>query len=156
MQMEPGVEKGRVVHFDSRDSKRYGFIHLDSGEEIFFHYNDGRIATDEFEAGLGWEIPTNRSSDTVLDYPRVGDTLYFMRRPGQKGRPKASPWTSEEYYLQAVENRWCPCGHHIDDHDCGRSCLKCECPDFGTPSESWETFTEVSFTEGPMGHKGYE
>lgn len=154
MQMEPGVEKGRVVHFDSRDSKRYGFIHLDSGEEIFFHYNDGRIAADGGWSGLCWDMP-NRSSNTVLDYPNVGDTVYFIRSPGKKG-PKASPWTAEEYYLQAVENRWCPCGHHILDHEHYGFCLKCGCPDFGTSPDEWETLTEVSFTEGPMGHKGYE
>ncbi len=153
--LEPGVEVGVVVFFDSRDNKRYGFVRDTDGKELFFHYNDGRIAANYFEAGLGWEMPANRSSDTILDYPRTGDELFFMRKPGLKG-PKASPWTSKESYLQAAETRWCPCGHHIDDHDDGRSCLRCKCPDFGTPTESWETFTEVSFTEGPCGHKGYE
>lgn len=37
------MERGTVKWFDGRDGKRYGFILLPSGEEIFFHFNDGEL-----------------------------------------------------------------------------------------------------------------
>lgn len=156
-QLEPGIETGIVKFFDGRDNKRFGFIVLESGEEIFFHYNDGMIAA-AGESCLVWYTP-NRNSRTALDYPKSGERLYFQRAKGSKG-PKASPWTSEKYYKEALEDLICPCGHHKTEHSLGggESCEKCECPRFGEPFENWYTdsLTEVWFTEPPGGHRGYE
>jgi len=145
-QLELGIETGIVKFFDSRDNKRYGFIVLDSGEEIFFHYNDGRIPGANI-CGLDWYMP-NIDSETVLDYPKAGDRLFFERSKAKKG-PKASPWTSQEYYKETSEKMWCPCGHHLEDHDGYSYCRECDCPNFGEPTENWETHSITYLDNDP-------
>ena len=78
------METGTVKFFDSRDNKRYGFIVVDGGGEIFFHFNDGE------------NITTNKTKPSfcagkVKRDPVKGDRIIFERRPGSKGA-KASPW----------------------------------------------------------------
>lgn len=79
------MEKGTVKFFDSRDNKRFGFIRLESGEEIFFHANDGR----KTEA-KGIEVKF--IDEPISGLPKVGNELVFERTVGGDGRPKASPW----------------------------------------------------------------
>ena len=151
--LEPGVETGIVKFFDSRDNKRFGFIKLESGEEIFFHFNDGRVATSEVDGWIHWLRP-DEVYRSYLEYPKIGDRLMFERTQGKKG-PKASPWTTEKYYKEASDQLWCPCGHHARDHERDAYCVKCDCQQFGEEGEP-EQYTEVWFTEPPMGHHGYE
>lgn len=97
-------EIGTVKFFDSRRDKRFGFIRLESGEEIFFHYNDGEF----IEAGNNspkfsgkTTIVLNRKVRHLPD-PRKGDILVFERDDGRKG-PKASPWGYYSYWLEVGE-----------------------------------------------------
>lgn len=87
------LERGKVKFFDSRDEKRFGFLLLPSGEEVFFHFNDGGPV----EAG-----PTQPLFRTQLRprEPRKGDTLVFLRSSNRKG-PKAAPWGFVDEYEQA-------------------------------------------------------
>lgn len=57
------------------------------------------------------------------------------------------------------ERELCPCGHKRDQHymtegECDISF--CDCPMFGEPTETWETFTEVNLGGDPGGFKIYE
>ena len=69
------VEIGTVKFFDNRDNKRFGFITVEGGGEIFFHFNDGENAE-----GSKLEVE-----------PKKGDTVVFRRKTSGKG-PKAAPW----------------------------------------------------------------
>lgn len=75
-------EEGTVLWFDSREEKRYGFLVLAGGRQIFFHHNDGRpdVVSD-------WDEPT-----TPLRLPKAGEHVLFYRQPGKQGKPKACPW----------------------------------------------------------------
>lgn len=132
--MKLRIETGVVKFFDGRDNKRFGFIVLESGEEIFFHYNDGRAPFVSRNA-LNWDFP-NVNARTALDYPLAGNRLYFERAKGSNGRPKASPWTSQEHYEK--EALICSCDHHISEHHFGSNCGKCDCLYFGEPAQNWE------------------
>lgn len=91
-------EKGVVKFFDSRDNRRFGFLRLESGEEIFFHFNDGmsmRAGKDQPE----WCDPP--PGKRLWD-PKANDVLVFERKMGKKG-PKASPWTHEMLYENAMK-----------------------------------------------------
>mgnify|MGYP001613302669 CR=1 FL=1 len=47
-------ETGTVKWFDAREGKRFGFIKLESGEELFFHFNDGQyieVVFDDIRVG---------------------------------------------------------------------------------------------------------
>lgn len=91
------LEKGVVTFFDSRDNKRYGFIALRSGEEIFFHFNDGRDLRVE-EDRLKWYLPSGKS----LADPKPGDVVVFQVEKGRKGL-KAAPWTYERNYFREAK-----------------------------------------------------
>jgi len=91
-------EKGAVKFFDSRDNKRFGFIRLESGEEIFFHFNDGR----NMEAGKDRPEWCDPPRGKRLWDPKANDVLVFERTIGNQG-PKASPWTHEQLYLRAMK-----------------------------------------------------
>ena len=56
-----------------------------------------------------------------------------------------------------IENEKCPCGHKRSQHEMEEGhCLRCECPQFGEPTESWEQHTEVNVGDGPGGFRIYE
>lgn len=78
------MEQGKVLFFDSRDNKRFGFILTGSGEEIFFHFNDG----ENVEARGNCRFLGGR----LEIEPKKGDAVVFERVQGREGRPKASPW----------------------------------------------------------------
>lgn len=91
------LERSTVKFFDNRDNKRFGFLLLESGEEVFFHLNDGQKVT----VGVG---------EPCLEYgkifrtPRVGDDILFKRVQGRQG-PKACPWVfGDEFDRLAVES----------------------------------------------------
>jgi cold shock CspA family protein len=89
------METGFVKFFDSRDNKRFGFITVDGGGEIFFHFNDGRnLRPGETEPYFGEGLP---SAD-----PRKDQRVVFNRSSNKKG-DKASPWGFAEDYDRAKE-----------------------------------------------------
>lgn len=92
------LKTGIVRFFDSRDNKRFGFISIGFGQDIFFHLNDQR------------SVVVDVSGDTVFTpinsggkVPKVGDRIVFTVARGDGGRPKASPWTFEEDCLRLNE-----------------------------------------------------
>lgn len=85
------METGTVKFFDNRDNKRFGFLSLDNGEEIFFHYNDGAAV----KRGLGRVVFDERSG--LSRDPRKGDRIAFERDRGRRG-VKACPWTFADDY----------------------------------------------------------
>jgi len=87
------METGTVKFFDSRDSKRFGFIRKESGEEVFFHFNDGQcIVPGNFEPRF--------EEGRIVHEPRKGDIVIFSEQPARKGN-KASPWGYADDYEQA-------------------------------------------------------
>lgn len=102
-------ECGIVKFFDERGNKRYGFIRVldsdgnETGEEIFFHFNDGEL----IDTVLLGEIIFRGSGSAVLggkqitiDPPRKGDKIFFHRKDGKEGKPKACPWgAAKQQYL---------------------------------------------------------
>lgn len=92
------VEKGIVKFFDEREGKRFGFlIVLDANgtptkEEIFFHYNDGKLIGNDGEVPIFMGHTTKRDGRLKrLRRPQKDDKLIFERSEGRKG-DKASPW----------------------------------------------------------------
>ncbi|MCJ7793288.1 MAG: cold shock domain-containing protein [Candidatus Marinimicrobia bacterium] len=97
------LETGVVKFFDGRDNKRYGFLRLDSGEEIFFHFNDG-MSIKAGKCAPEWCDPPKGKR---LWDPQANDLLVFERSEGNRG-PKASPWTHWRLYdrvLKEIANR---------------------------------------------------
>lgn len=76
-------ERGVIKFFDSRKEKRFGFILLPSGDEIFFHFNEGRAVK------VGLETPSLMAAPARE--PAKGDILLFERSKNRKG-DKAAPW----------------------------------------------------------------
>jgi hypothetical protein len=94
------IEKGVVKFFDSRMDKMFGFIRLESGEEIFFHQNDFGLLNANDDGSFNFY-------GTAMDCPRrilKGNIIYFEREEGSRGRSKASPWCFEENYKSALEH----------------------------------------------------
>ena len=87
------MEIGTVKFFDSRDNKRFGFIDVNGGGEIFFHFNDG----ENIEAG-GDE--PRFCGGKLNKEPKKGDVVIFERKSGYKG-PKAAPWGFEQDHRRA-------------------------------------------------------
>lgn len=87
------MEKGFVKFFDNRDNKRFGFLRLETGEEIFFHFNDGAVP----QAGVG---QPELVEGVLKREPRKYDSVVFERSHGRKG-DKASPWAFAEDYDRA-------------------------------------------------------
>jgi hypothetical protein len=109
----PRYEYAFVKWFDSRDNRRYGFLHVavedeDRGfvateEEVFFHFNDGQLVRP------GGNVPELcGASGTVfggmphvMRDPKPGDLIMFQRKAGSQGRMKASPWVYKDHWDEA-------------------------------------------------------
>lgn len=87
------MEAGIVKFFDSRDNKRFGFIIVNGGGEIFFHFNDG----ENIKAGNN---KPQFSDGKLKSEPKKGDRIVFERSSGYKG-PKAAPWGFADDYERA-------------------------------------------------------
>ncbi len=102
------MEHGTVKFFDSRDNKRYGFISVEGGEEIFFHFNDGQpfmAIADRDEPIFGGKFGQKLQEIFSIPArdPRPGDKIFFIRCRGRKGY-KACPWGFAEDYERAHPN----------------------------------------------------
>lgn len=114
------TKTGVIKFFDSRDNKRFGFISVDGGGEIFFHLNDSESIV------AGESEPKFSRKDLGLK-PRQGDPVVFELSRNDKG-PKAAPWGLAEEYNKAKEeitNRRPPC---LDMYGCGsKECRNVAC-----------------------------
>lgn len=105
---EKRMETGTVKFFDSRKEKRFGFITVDGGGEIFFHFNDGET----IEAAQTSLILTGGKLNRE---PQKGDRIHFERTRGGKGF-KACPWIFSEDYsraLKELESRPAPATYRV-------------------------------------------
>ena len=93
MEVVDEIEIATVKWFNSNDNKRFGFLTDKTGQDIFFHLNDG-ARTERYDAssGLVWFEQSN-----FKYMPKIGDKIAFVRVPNPKG-PKALPWTPSEEY----------------------------------------------------------
>ena len=100
------LEHGVVKFFDDRDGKKFGFLKVlneddqETGEEIFFHFNDGQfvdiVGGDEIQfVGRVFE------NGVHMWHPKIGDKIAFDVSTGKDGRDKACPWT----YAEGYDNR---------------------------------------------------
>jgi cold shock CspA family protein len=87
---EKTMQKGTVKFFLPQNSKRYGFIIVEDGSEIFFHFNQG----EEFRAGTTKPIFSGRMQTRD---PKTEDEVLFEIKIGRNG-PKADPWGFAEDY----------------------------------------------------------
>jgi hypothetical protein len=96
--------QGVVKFFDAREGKRFGFLKLENGNDLFFHFNDGQVIVDgkkapEFSGSAVIEV--NGKTRGLRD-PRPDDILLFEPIYGNKG-PKASPWGYLSHWTRAEE-----------------------------------------------------
>lgn len=102
-------ETGVVKWFDSRETKRFGFLKLESGEEIFFHFNDGRhseVRDGQVQLSEGATI-VYQGKTRRLRQPKPDDVILFTRSWGSRGF-KAAPW--------GYKASWEICEQWILDH----------------------------------------
>ena len=98
------MELGTIQFFDTRKPGRYGFIRLATGEEVFFHENDGQLLCaghkhPEF-SGRTRAVDPLTGEQLEFTAPRKGDQVVFLRTEGRKG-PKARPWGYLDDYMRA-------------------------------------------------------
>lgn len=90
------LEFGTVTRF-FEEPRLFGFVRLATGEELFFHRNEHRNVTVDARG-------EHQFNFGMRPYPpSFGDVIYFTRRPGKDGKPKASPWCFEVQYEYALE-----------------------------------------------------
>jgi hypothetical protein len=93
------METGYVKFFDTRNGKLFGYLVDGMGNELWFHWADGRdpLLTVSGEVKL-------QLSPARLPYPKTGDPLVFERGKNTNG-PKASPWGFKSVY-DGLKNQW--------------------------------------------------
>lgn len=105
------LEYGKVKTFNETQGKRFGFLKVcdkfgvnETGEEIFFHFNDGQfveIVGDDIQfIGRIFRYPDGTTRE--LRYPSINDLLAFERGLGKNDQQKAVPWTLAEAYTARV------------------------------------------------------
>lgn len=150
------VEEAEVVWFDSRPDKLYGFASVcngDTNEEIFFHLNNQKNVDIDLDAESVFFV---KQIEALFRYPHVGDQILFVRTPGAKGRPKASPWVFLEDWISisSVLDQLvfvCDCGHKMKDHSCGQ-CTCCDCgSDLNWSPNDPDNFQEIKLSDGRTG-----
>jgi len=96
------MESGYVKFFDAREGKLFGFLVDELGNELFFHYSDGRSVR-VWESHFGdVKFVDLVESTTPLRFPKKGDRLAFDRGRNAKG-PKARPWCFKREYDNALD-----------------------------------------------------
>jgi cold shock CspA family protein len=95
------METGKVKFFHTE--KRFGFIISPSGEEIFFHFNDGEFvipggSSPRFSGNAKLMIEGRLRA---LKDPERDDEVVFDRTQGSKGT-KACPWGYQTHFDRAV------------------------------------------------------
>jgi len=98
------METGTVKFFNAQQGKRFGFVRTESGEELFFHFNDGEFiipgkVQPEFSEKAQMTIKGQLRS---LRDPQRDDIVIFNRKRGSGGWI-ASPWGYKSHYERALE-----------------------------------------------------
>lgn len=90
------MESGYVKFFLTSPEKLFGFLVDEMGNEIFFHYSNGRAVAVKAPGEVKLVEPTH-----PLQYPKKGEYLLFTRSSNGKG-PKASPWCFVRDFNEAI------------------------------------------------------
>lgn len=94
------METGYVKFFDTREGKLFGFLVDEMGDELFFHYSNGRavqISTPTYGPMKDEKIVDLVDPKSPLRYPKKGDQLMYIRGRNTKG-PKAASWCFKSEY----------------------------------------------------------
>ncbi len=94
------METGYVKFFDTREGKLFGFLVDEMGDELFFHYSNGRavqISTPTYGPMKDEKIVDLVDPKSPLRYPKKGDRLMYIRGRNTKG-PKAAAWCYQSDY----------------------------------------------------------
>ena len=139
--------------------KSYGFIEVAWGQNIFFHFADGRDCMIKNEEVVFYKQTNYQNKFVWLRKPVKGDNVQFIYAKGSLDRPKAKPWTFDGLVTQAYidefeDNKLCSCGHKMSEHS-GGECMLCHCGDEAYEHDQDEPH-QVWFTESPGGHNGWE
>jgi hypothetical protein len=90
------VEEGVILGFN--DFKNCGLIKSKSGEDFFFHYNDGRDLTGKEPVLIWAPFP----DDVFMKKPEIGDQVVFKRGFNKQGL-KAFPWSRMDIYERVMK-----------------------------------------------------
>ncbi|HVS58478.1 MAG TPA: hypothetical protein VHD60_01935 [Candidatus Saccharimonadales bacterium] len=100
------VEFGIVKSFSAHPGNLYGFMYVmdasdrQTGEEVFFHFNDGRqVGVENGQVVFVGRTPVRPELRT----PVAGDRLVFRRVSRQKRLDKAVPWAFADSYERQNE-----------------------------------------------------
>lgn len=97
------AEKGTVKFFDERPDKNYGFITLESGEEIFFHL-DGRF-TVTIDPNSITPVFNSRMSKDERRVPKKGERICCTKKSGaETKRVRADPWCFADDWERIEKN----------------------------------------------------
>lgn len=115
--MSEEVEFGVVKFFDNRRDKRFGFLILRGGEELFFHFHAGTEAI--VETGVvTFASKVTRPYLKIRD-PEPGNRLVFSREIGPGGRVRVGQWAYESNWAAAqnkVNQPWDAAGRKLTQH----------------------------------------
>lgn len=86
----------KVKWFNSANDKRYGFLMLEDGREVFFHFNDGQfVEPGEKEPQFTGSPKRVHNGKTYrLKDPLAEDEVVCVLSEGSRG-PKAFPWSTK-------------------------------------------------------------
>lgn len=96
------MESGYVKFFDTREGKLFGFLVDEMGNELFFHYSDGRSVSQACPSVTSTADIVLNHPTSPLRYPKKGDGLMFVRGRNAKGQ-KAKTWCYARQYEEMVE-----------------------------------------------------
>lgn len=78
------MPEGTVIFYDKRVGKQFGFVEIAEGEQIYFHFKDGR-ELEIVDHKIGF------SKGEIKNEPKMGDRIVFEITHNCEG-PKASQW----------------------------------------------------------------
>lgn len=155
------LNQGTVKSFSRRN--RWGFLHLENGEELWFHFGAGRyplIKDGQSDYGKP-TTPWIGGKVLPLPFPEKGDLILFERGVGKKG-PKAVRWTFQYLLVEAWiryedDQAKCPyCPHKNGVHRGGVCMEDCTCGDEILEIMPEEEPREINVGGHPSGFKIYE
>lgn len=90
------LERGKVTFFNP--VKKYGFIELENGKQVFFHISTGKKIKVTQKSDPQFVDPTQ---DTPIVIPKLKQEIIFMKHTTSKG-PSTVYWAYAKTYDKAV------------------------------------------------------
>lgn len=91
------LERGKVTYLNK--IKKYGFISLENGKQVFFHISTGKKVSITREPQPGFINPTQ---ENPVIFPKLGEKIIFMKHTNAKGT-LAVYWAYANTYDNAVK-----------------------------------------------------